>query len=128
MIAEAALCIALNVFYDPAPKEPMEGKLAVAFVPRTRAQRNGTSVCWEIFKESQFSWANDGLNLRVLPSGPKWDEALLIAQEVVDGKVQDFTRGATHYHAIGSRPRWAKDPKLVRVGVWGSHVFYRSVQ
>lgn len=128
MIAEATLCIALNVFFETAPKEPLDGKLSVAFVPRTRAQRNSTSVCWEIFKENQFSWANDGKNLKTLPTGEKWDEALVIAQQVLNDTVLDPTNGATHYHWIGIRPKWARDGKLLRIGVRGSHMFYKERQ
>ncbi len=126
MIAESVLCLALNVYFETAPKEPLEGSIAVAFVPRTRAEKNGTSVCWEVFSDMQFSWANDGRNLRSLPTGEKWDHSLSIAKAVVSGIAIDTTNGATHYHEKSKRPKWSRDPRMKRIGVWGSHIFYRE--
>lgn len=122
MIAEAVLCLALNVYHE-ARGEPFAGRVAVALVVRNRAEKHGTSVCWETFRESQFSWTNDMRNLRALPSGDKWDEAQVVARMVMGG-TDDFTRGATHYHTLGIRPRWTRS--LVKIGTWGSHVFYRE--
>lgn len=126
MIGEALLCLALNVYFETAPKEPIEGSLAVAFVPRTRAQNNGTGVCWEIFRVGQFSWANDGTNLRELPkpTDEKWLNSMDVALAVLNG-ADDFTMGATHYHSTRIHPRWAKDKRMKKIGIFGSHVFYR---
>ena len=122
MIAEAVLCLALNVYHE-ARGEPWDGRVAVALVTRNRAERHGTSICWETFRESQFSWTNDIRKLRTLPAGDKWDESLAVARAVAGGAA-DITSGATHYHTLGIRPRWAKS--MIKIGVWGSHVFYRE--
>ena len=122
MIAEAALCLALNVYHE-ARGEPLEGREAVALVTRNRAEKYGTSICWETFRDGQFSWTNDARNLRSLPTGDKWDEALYVARLVIGG-LQDFTGGATYYHLIGIRPRWTRT--MTKVGRYGAHVFYRE--
>ena len=123
MIAEAVLCLALNVFHE-ARGEPWEGRLAVALVVRNRAEKYGTSICWETFRDSQFSWTSDVSKLRTLPTGDKWDEAIVVARIVVAGTA-DITRGADHYHTVSVRPRWSRDPRMKRIGVWGSHAFYQ---
>lgn len=126
MVAEALLCLSLNVYFESAPKEPLEGQLAVAFVQRTRAVNNGTSVCWETFRDGQFSWTNNTQNLRSLPSpnDEKWRGAQEAALAVMNGAT-DFTQGATHYHAVGTPARWRRDRCMKKIAVWGSHVFYR---
>lgn len=124
MIAEAVLCIALDVYHE-ARGETRTGQMAVALVPRNRAEKYGTTICWETFRDAQFSWTNDMRNLRTLPAGDKWEEALSVAREVVGG-APDFTGGATFYHAFGTHPRWARGMK--KLGRWDSHVFYKEEQ
>ena len=116
------MCMALNGFYE-ARSEPLDGRIAVALVVRNRAEQFQTSICWEVFRDNQFTWANDSANLRTLPAGPKWDDALEVARLVMAG-APDFTSGATYYHTKAVRPRWAK--AKIRVGVWGAHIFYRE--
>ena len=85
------------------------------------------------FAEKQFSWTNKlvkrtktGFQLR--PGGiPKetdaWKSAVFTARLVSDGKLPDFTKGATFYHTKAVRPYWSRDLKLV-VAI-GQHLFYR---
>jgi len=122
VIAEAVLCLALNVYHE-ARGEPWDGRVAVALVVRNRAEKNGTSICWEVFRDGQMSWTNDMRNLRTLPAGAAWDQALAVARTVAGGTI-DFTNGATYYHTRDMHPRWAR--AMRRVGVWGAHVFYRE--
>lgn len=121
MIAESILCAALVVFYE-ARSEPWEGRMAVALVVRNRARTHGTSICWETFRYKQFSWTLEPANLRALPTGPAWTDALQIARTALNTSV-DFTDGATEYHLISEPAWWA--PAMVPIGVWGNHQFYR---
>lgn len=121
MIAEAALCLALNVYHE-ARGEPRQGQLAVALATRNRAVEEGNGVCWVVFRYAQFSWTMDARKLRRLPNGPQWEASQRVAEQVLYG-AYDFTKGATHYHAVKVQPRWAGT--LERAGQWGDHVFYR---
>jgi spore germination cell wall hydrolase CwlJ-like protein len=49
--------------------------------------------------------------------------ALQIARRAVAGRLDDPTKGATHYHAAGISPAWSKGetPKAAI----GRHIFYR---
>jgi spore germination cell wall hydrolase CwlJ-like protein len=122
MLAEALLCLALNVYHE-ARGEPVEGRKAVALVTRNRAQQNGHGVCWEVFRYKQFSWTLLPSKTQRVPAGEEWEEAKRIAGKVLAGAV-DFTGGATHYHTVSIYPRWAG--AMERVGQWGDHVFYRA--
>lgn len=121
MIAEAILCAALNVYHE-ARSEPWEGKMAVALVTRNRARINNTSVCWEVFRDRQFSWTEDRKLRQTLPVGKAWQDALQIARTALHTSV-DFTRGATEFHTKEVSPWWKQ--YMVPVGAWGNHVFYR---
>ena len=53
----------------------------------------------------------------------KWLESMRVAQELLMGKLQDPTHGATYYHTKDVHPIWRN--KLQRLGSIGSHIFYR---
>jgi spore germination cell wall hydrolase CwlJ-like protein len=122
VIAEAVLCAALNVYHE-ARSEPWEGKMAVALVTRNRARNNGTSICWEVFRDRQFSWTIERKNMQALPKGPAWKDALLVARTALNTP-GDFTNGATEYH-LKSEPAWWA-PYMIPVGQYGNHLFYKK--
>jgi spore germination cell wall hydrolase CwlJ-like protein len=122
MLAEAIFCMAFAVYHE-ARGETDDGQMAVALVVRNRATLAQTPVCWQVFKDAQFSFTNNVRNLQTIPSGDAWDRSVFIAKIVAGGAI-DITNGATHYHTIGVQPRWARGMR--KIGKWGSHVFYRE--
>ena len=73
----------------------------------------------------QFSWFCDGKSDKV----PEFDLdvyelAMIIAFKVMHGQaMNDFTEGATHYHATYVNPEWAESKtKTIRIK---DHIFYR---
>lgn len=48
--------------------------------------------------------------------------ALRIARRAVIDQLEDITNKATHYHAVGIEPYWAKNQKPC--AVIGNHIFY----
>jgi len=137
MFAEALVCLALNVYHE-ARDQPFIGQVAVAQVVmnRVRDDRYPDSVCdvvmqgptysWKqdfpVRHRCQFSWYCDGKSDKT-PDQTAWQQAMLIAQGVHTGNLDDFVEGATHYHATYVLPEWAetKTP-VVQIGV---HIFYR---
>lgn len=137
MFAEALVCLALNVYHE-ARDQPFIGQVAVAQVVmnRVRDDRFPDNVCdvvqqgptysWKpdfpVRHRCQFSWYCDGKSDKT-PDQTAWDKAMMIAQGVHTGNLDDFVEGATHYHATYVLPEWAetKTP-IVRIG---DHVFYR---
>jgi len=137
MFAEALVCLALNVYHE-ARDQPFIGQVAVAQVVmnRVRDDRYPDTVCdvvkqgptysWKqdfpVRHRCQFSWYCDGKSDKT-PDQTAWQQAMLIAQGVHTGNLDDFVEGATHYHATYVLPEWAetKTP-VVQIGV---HIFYR---
>jgi spore germination cell wall hydrolase CwlJ-like protein len=128
----AVACLALNIYHEAA-FEPLEGKQAVALVTINRVQASGVKdVCGIVFEHKQFSWtigatdAKGKLLPKYLPQGEHWRESRRVALAVMNGEVQDFTDGATHFYAdYIPPPYWAA--KKVRTGKWGKHIFMRRM-
>ena len=132
-------CLAQNIYFE-AGHEPHEGKIAVGLVTinRVKSAMYPDSICevvWQVGKSSrsgksvaQFSWTRDGK-----PDVPRnmaaWEEAKALAYEMLEGgnldNFEDFTKGATHYHATYVKPYWRH--KYERVAKIGLHIFYRDV-
>ena len=138
MIAEALMCLALNVYFE-ARSENMASQVAVSLVVMNRVKdhRFPDTVCGVVKQglkykndkvvlgKCQFSWYCDGKSDK--PTNKKaWFQAKEIASIVLDGGVFDFTEGATHYHAYYVYPSWRKTKtKVARID---SHIFYRWEQ
>jgi spore germination cell wall hydrolase CwlJ-like protein len=137
MFAEALVCLALNVYHE-ARDQPFIGQVAVAQVVmnRVRDDRYPDSVCdvvkqgptysWKqdfpVRHRCQFSWYCDGKSDKT-PDQTAWQQAMLIAQGVHTGNLDDFVEGATHYHATYVLPEWAESK--VPVVQIADHMFYR---
>jgi spore germination cell wall hydrolase CwlJ-like protein len=131
MLAEAIVCLALNVYYE-SRGEPWTGQYAVALVTlnRVKSERFPDNVC-DVVKEArykgkhrcQFSWYCDGKSDTPQDSY-QYAYAQMVAADVLRGEVDDFTLGSTHYHASHVNPYWAS--KLEYTGQTGSHLFYKE--
>jgi hypothetical protein len=113
--ADARLIAEVIVGEDPRAPH------AVAWVVLNRARERRQTILEVVSARRQFHgwWL-----------GRRWHAgsvrvAELSAREVLRGHVPDPTRGATHFHRVGSStPAWAPAP-----GKWrrvGSHYFYRE--
>tara|TARA_R100000455_G_scaffold30454_1_gene21568 strand:+ start:562 stop:981 length:420 start_codon:yes stop_codon:yes gene_type:complete len=139
MMAEALMCLALNVYFE-ARSESMASQIAVSLVVMNRVKdhRFPDTVCDVVtqgikYKKSgqpvpnkcQFSWWCDQRSDK--PKNKQaWLEAQQVASIVLDGSMVDFTQGSTHYHAHYVYPDWRKTKtKVARID---SHIFYRWEQ
>ena len=139
MMAEALMCLALNVYFE-ARSENMASQVAVSLVVMNRVKdhRFPDTVC-EVVKQGityknsgqpvpnkcQFSWWCDQRSDK--PKNKQaWLKAQQVASIVLDGSMIDFTQGSTHYHAHYVYPSWRKTKtKVTRID---SHIFYRWEQ
>ena len=137
MIAEALMCMALNIYHE-ARNQSIVGQVAVAEVVMNRVEdsRYPNNVCdvvkqgltykWKptlpIKNRCQFSWYCDGKSDK--PREPKaWRDAMHVANGVYNGHLDAFVEGATHYHAYYVNPSWAETKTYVtRID---DHIFYR---
>lgn len=120
-----------RTLWGEARGEGVAGMVAVACVILNRAKRPrwwGSNVEQVCRKPYQFScWLEDDPNraklLAVTEADPAFRQALLIADEVVSGRLKDVTNGADHYHTRGVAPVWSKGKTpCAEIGV---HRFFR---
>ena len=135
-------CMALNIYYE-ARGSNFADQMAVADVVLNRVQdtRYPNSVCNVVYQgehkpswktglpvpvrnRCQFSWYCDGKSDDI----PAYDLdvyefARTIAFKIYNGHFDDFTVGATHYHADYFNPEWASSK--TQTIVIDEHIFYR---
>ncbi len=134
--------IAITIWAE-ARNQPVEGRIAVAAVIRNRVRAHHWGATYEAvcLAPKQFScWQAVGgtanyeavraLKERIeqgqRPSDVVLTECYAIAQEIVSGRLQDNTKGATHYVVTTvPPPLWAVDH--TPVCVIGDHAFYAGV-
>ena len=133
MILQAALmCLALNVYHE-ARGEKILGQYAVALTTMNRVHEEDKSVCEVVMERKQFSWTTKlvrktqhGYIIRAA-GVPKeryaWEAAVIIAANVLEGRIYDFTNGSTYYHTKYVKPYW--DASMIRTKAIGDHVFYK---
>lgn len=127
--ARATECMTAAIYYE-ARSEPVDGQRAVAQVVlnRVRDRAFPGSVCGVVWQGSnratgcQFSFTCDGSLDR--PRDPyAWARARVVAISALSGEGYAPVGAATHYHTTAIMPWWA--PSLRRIGLVGSHIFYR---
>lgn len=106
------------------------GQYAVALVTLNRAGGDHDKVCRVVQARKQFSWTTglikDGkLVSKGLPRDEDaWARAQIIANVTLTGRMRDFTKGSTFYHAMRVSPYWAA--AMVKTKQIGRHIFYRQ--
>jgi spore germination cell wall hydrolase CwlJ-like protein len=123
-------CLTAAVYHE-ARSEGLQGQRAVAQVVLNRARHYAypSSICGVVFQGPfrkgggcQFTFTCDG-SARRPRDAAAWARAEAVAEAALGGYVEESVGWATHYHTDYVSPSWG--PKLVRVGVLGSHIFYR---
>lgn len=136
---ELKVDVLARTLWGEARGEGSAGMEAVACVilNRARIARKlggywwGNDVIQVCHKPFQFScWNKDDPNYRqvaaVDESNLYFATAKRIARRALAGTLSDPTMGATHYHAAGISPYWAKNKEPV--AVIGHHIFYKLVE
>lgn len=123
-------CLTQAIYYE-AGAEPIDGQRAVAQVVLNRVRRPSfpKSVCGVVYDGAwrstgcQFTFTCDG-SLSRPPSRWRWDKARAVAADALEGRIDDATGGATHYHASWMTPYWSGS--MVMTAHIGGHVFYTT--
>ena len=120
-----------RALYHEARGEGSAGMRAVAEVVLNRVEAAGfpDSICSVVYQGAenpagcQFSFVCDGSDAR--PTEPRaWSRAQGIARDMAEGAPRRLTDGATHFHTLQVRPRWAS--VYAMTAEIGAHRFYRA--
>jgi len=130
--ARSLECLARNVYYE-ARGESSAGQYAVAEVTMNRraSPHYPKTVCEVVYQKNwdplrkryvgAFSWTEfEALDT---PSGPAWQRAVRVAEDVYYQRRPAQLPGVLHFHATYIKPDWSKERQ--RVARIGRHVFYR---
>lgn len=104
-----ALCL-----YREARGEGNSGMTSVACVIRNRTIKRNTTPYAEVIKKLQFSSITDPKDQQLttypMEVDLAWQQAQLIAKNVLNNDIQDITQGATLYYddSIPFPPSWNK--------------------
>lgn len=110
-------CVAKIIIHEAA-NEPHDGRVAVAQVIRTRIKsgRFAADACAVAKQRGQFF----NVDAYAPSRDHRWDDAVAIATDTLNGAGDDVAPGALFFHAARSPM-----PGRVRVTQIGGHVFYR---
>jgi N-acetylmuramoyl-L-alanine amidase len=117
--------LALNMYHE-ARGDGIDSMQMVGEVTLNRVQsdRYPNNVCEVVYQRRQFSWTH--MKKDHTPHEEKsWEVALELAENLVNGEIDYFDNGATHFlnpDKVSRMPRWTKE--FERVGRIGNHVFY----
>ncbi|WP_084253361.1 cell wall hydrolase [Sphingomonas pituitosa] len=116
--AREVACVAKVIIHE-AGNQPLEGRMAVAQVIRTRMEdgRFAKSACAVVKQPGQFFDVDAYHPER---SDDRWDSAVELARATLNGEGDDVVPGALFFHAVGTEM-----PSRTRVGRVAGHVFYR---
>lgn len=121
---EQQKCLAMNIYHE-SRGEVVEGQIAVAHVTANRVAHENwpSTICEVVYQNKQFSWT-----FQIKDPAPKneklWNQALVIARDVMIGNTADPSNGAVFYHANWVNPSWASQDSLTVSKVIGAHIFY----
>jgi len=123
----------VDALYFEARGEGRNGQLAVAEVimNRVESQRYPNSICSVVRQGNgsknscQFSFYCDGVSERIYEQ-EAFQRAWRIASEFMASRKNNspLTNGATHFHTVDVRPKWAS--KFKKTASIGRHLFYKE--
>lgn len=116
-------CLARNIYHE-ARGQPRKGQEAVALVTLNRLDED-ESVCDVVYEKAQFSWTLfKKIRNSKIRNLKAYNQAKAIAKKAIEGRIDDFTNGATHYYAYKQvTPKWSKvgyDKQVI-----GDHIFMK---
>lgn len=122
---DAIEALALNMYHEARGESP-DGKLMVGEVTLNRVEspRYPNTICEVVYQSMQFSWTHTQSDHTPYDE-EMWQISLNIAEGLLDGSVETFETGATHFlnpDLVSNMPRWAHEFQVI--GRVGNHVFY----
>lgn len=131
--------ILARTIYGEARGESVAGQEAIASVVLNRVAFSkrkgrywwGNTVAEVCRAPRQFScWNRDDPNFQKINAVGAEDASFRICRRIaaraLSGVWEDRTSGATHYHALGCRPAWARGK--IPCAEIGSHFFYNDIE
>jgi spore germination cell wall hydrolase CwlJ-like protein len=107
------------IMFGEARGEPDIGKVAVAYtaINRKADPNYPKNICSIMKQPRQYQFIDYGI-----PSQQQLAYLMPLAKAILEGRVDDPTRGAKWFHTKNMKPYWAKN-KTIKVA-YNNHIFY----
>ena len=114
-------CLVRNTYFE-SKGESDAGMLAVIHTTLNRVKdvRFPNTICGVVYQKSQFVWVKQNPKVK---EKEQYERAKRLAQEAVDGKHKDTSRGALFFNSLHKQPKGTVC--TVRIG---GHSFYKPVK
>ena len=111
-------CLSKAAYFE-SKGESDAGMLAVIHTTLNRVKdaRFPNTICGVVYQKSQFVWTKHNPKVK---EKEQYERAKRLAQEAVDGKHRDTSRGALYFNSLHKRPKGTVC--TVRIG---GHSFYK---
>lgn len=113
-------CLSKAAYFE-SKGESDAGMLAVIHTTLNRVKdvRFPKTVCGVVYQRSQYSWTKHNPRIK---EKEQYERAKRLAQEAVEGKHKDVSRGALYFNSLHKQPKGTVC--TVRIG---GHSFYKPV-
>ena len=114
-------CLVRNTYFE-SKGESDAGMLAVIHTTLNRVKdaRFPSTICGVVYQKSQYSWVKHNPKVK---EKDQYERAKRLAQEAVEGKHKDTSRGALYFNSLHKQPKGTVC--TVRIG---GHSFYKPVK
>lgn len=120
-------CLVTNLYFESRSESDMANIMVLNSVfNRVKSEHYPNTPCKVIKQKSQYSWTKDNksdkmLNLNQVSRLVKIVDKYLLNKELF----LSLSEGSDHYHATSVTPDWSKSDRMVYIGTFDKHVFYR---
>jgi spore germination cell wall hydrolase CwlJ-like protein len=146
-ISYAVICLALNIYFE-ARGESISAQAGVGYVTVNRANNKDTGICQAVFERGEFSWtrgrkkikiddnvelsneeafSEDFLRKNKIKEMYAWEDAIEMAEGVINKKVRNPIGKSTHFYSGTYRPYWAKSKKMRIISRINGFTFFKEV-
>ena len=114
-------CLSLNTYFE-SKGESDAGMLAVIHTTLNRVKdaRFPNTICGVVYQKCQYVWVKHSPKVK---EKDQYERAKRLAQEAVEGKHRDTSRGALYFNSLHRKP--SGTVCTVRIG---GHSFYKPVK
>ncbi len=114
-------CLSKAAYFE-SKGESDDGMLAVIHTTLNRVKdaRFPKTICGVVYQKSQYSWVKHNPKVK---EKEQYERAKRLAQEAVEGKHKDTSRGALYFNSLHKQPKGTVC--TVRIG---GHSFYKPIK
>lgn len=120
-------CAAYTLYHESRGEPDIANMMVLATIfNRKTSNHFPDTICGVVRQDSQYSYLFDGKS-DVVYDHDVYDHLYRLTEDFIINKdlFIKLSEGIDHYHTLAVNPSWSKSKRMVKIGVFGDHVFYR---